>query len=115
MELARNLWQNPAMHTKSPFQTYLMTFGNMTPENPELLRLSAETGFSVHHLYKAAFGSRPISRACAIAITSKVRKGRKIPAVTTESLLSSHVPLQAPARSDTRKPANGLVRAVGGR
>lgn len=102
------------MDTKTPFHAYLMTFGSMTRENGELLRLSEETGHSTNHLYHAALG-RPISKACAIAIVANVQTGRKIPRVTLESLPYRNVPSQVPARSDARRPANGLVRAAVGR
>jgi hypothetical protein len=45
----------------------------MTRTNPELQRLSKETGFSAEHLFKVATGRRAASRPLALAVSKATR------------------------------------------
>lgn len=47
---------------------HLKARGPITRENPELVRLAEETGYSADHLFKIAIGAREPSGRCRKAI-----------------------------------------------
>jgi hypothetical protein len=65
--------QSHAEHPRSPFYEHLKAAGSMTRTNPELKRLSEETGYSTEHLFKVATGRRGASRPLAVAISKATR------------------------------------------
>jgi hypothetical protein len=58
---------------RSPFYQHLKAAGSMTRTNPELQRLSKETGYSTEHLFKVATGRRGASRPLAVAVSKASR------------------------------------------
>lgn len=55
--------------SRNPFYQHLAAAGPMSRNNPELLRLHKETGFSVEHLFKVATGRRAVSLPLALAVS----------------------------------------------
>jgi hypothetical protein len=58
---------------RSAFYEHLKAKGRMGRKNPELLRLSSATGFSVEHVFKVATGQREGSLPFAKAIIREAR------------------------------------------
>lgn len=66
---------------ETQFYQHLKRHGGMHRQNPELVRLSDATGFTIDHLFKVATRKRAATTKCAKAIAQNAQAG----AVTVSS------------------------------